>query len=449
MIELNNLLYKQFRNLFYYIKFVKTVQLTETTYFVIKETDPANSYCVHILSSFNKMLPYLLLILVSLYPSISGTNVAVTYDAASSTCTAAVSTCIESNVTYCHSSNESTTRSVAEELLRSSAKGIEATNQKMNSLIASVSEIKNTTTSNTRAIRELLELMEDLIALHNSSTSLPTSCQEIKNKEPTSPSGVYALAVNGSKVHLTYVYCHMGELCGSGGGWTRLAYLDMTDATENCPSGFRLYQSGGVRACGRAYNADASCQSVQFPSNGISYSQVCGRVTGYQYASPDAVQHGLWINPLNYVGGTDPKHNNINKAYVDGVSITRGSPRQHVWTLMGGLLGSGIANDGRYNCPCSSGSLQSSYVQDFVKNNYFCESGATTSFTRTLLTADPLWDGQGCGYLETACCSAPGLPWFYRNYTTTTTDYIELRVCGDQETDDEDTPVSFYEIYVK
>ena len=392
------------------------------------------------------MLSYLLLILVSLYPSISGTNIAVTYDAASSTCTAAISTCTESNATYFHSSNESV---FAEQLLRRNAKGIKEINQKMNRLIASVSEIKNTTTSNTRAIRELLQLMEDLITLHNSSSStpLPTSCQEIKNKEPTSPSGVYALAVNGSDIK--HVYCHMGELCGSGGGWTRLAYLDMTDSKEVCPSGFKMHKSGGVRACGRAYNADASCTSVQFPSNGLNYSQVCGRVVGYQYASPDAVQHGLWQNPQHYVGGTDPKHNDINKAYVDGVSITRGSPRKHVWTLMGGLLGSRLFWDGRYNCPCSSGSIQGPYVQNFIDNNYFCESGAVNSFTRTLYTADPLWDGQGCGTLETACCSAPGLPWFHRNYTTTTTDYIELRVCGDQETDDEDTPVSFYEIYVK
>uniref|UniRef100_A0A1X7TKB7 Fibrinogen C-terminal domain-containing protein n=1 Tax=Amphimedon queenslandica TaxID=400682 RepID=A0A1X7TKB7_AMPQE len=213
------------------------------------------------------MLSYLLLILVSLYPSISGTNIAVTYDAASSTCTAAISTCIDSNVTYCHSSNESTSTSFAEKLLKRNAKGIKATNQKMSDLIGSVSEIKNTATSNTRAIRELLEQMEDLIALHNSSTSspIPTSCQEIKNKEPNSPSGVYALATNGSNINLRYVYCHMEELCSSGGGWTRLAYLDMTDATENCPSGFKLYQSGGVRACGRAYNADASCH--QFSSH--------------------------------------------------------------------------------------------------------------------------------------------------------------------------------------
>ena len=69
------------------------------------------------------------------------------------------------------------------------------------------------------------------------------------------------------------------ELCGSRGGWTRLAYLNMSNATQSCPSGFRLYQSGGVRACGRS-GSSGSCVSVQFPSNGISYSQICGRVDG-------------------------------------------------------------------------------------------------------------------------------------------------------------------------
>ena len=166
--------------------------------------------------------------------------------------------------------------------------------------------------------------MEDLLTLHNDSSfssfsPLPTSCQKIKNKQPNSPSGVYLLATanDGTK----YVYCNMQELCGSGGGWTRLAYLDMTDSTENCASGFKLYQSGGVRACGKATSSVGSCTSVQFPSNGISYSQVCGRVVGYQYVSPNAVD--------TTIGGTS-SHNNINSYYVDGVSITRGSPRQHV-----------------------------------------------------------------------------------------------------------------------
>ena len=138
----------------------------------------------------------------------------------------------------------------------------------MDGLIASLSHIKDTTTTNAGAINDILLLVEGLlIRLHNDSSSssfspLPISCQEIKNKQPNSPSGVYLLATanDGTK----YVYCNMEELCGSGGGWTRLAYLDMTDSTENCPSGFKLYQSGGVRACGRAKSSEGSCTSVQF-----------------------------------------------------------------------------------------------------------------------------------------------------------------------------------------
>ena len=61
------------------------------------------------------------------------------------------------------------------------------------------------------------------------------------DNQPISPSGVYLLATASSK-GTKYVYCNMEELCGSGGGWTRLAYLDMSNSTVNCPSGFKLYQ---------------------------------------------------------------------------------------------------------------------------------------------------------------------------------------------------------------
>ena len=317
----------------------------------------------------------------------------------------------------------------------------------MDGLIASLSHIKDTTTTNAGAINDILLLVEDLLTLHNDSSSssfspLPTSCHETKNKQPNSPSGVYLLATanDGTK----YVYCNMEELCGSGGGWTRLAYLDMTDSTENCPSGFKLYQSGGVRACGRATSSVGSCTSVQFPSNRISYSQVCGRVVGYQYASPDAID--------TTIGGIS-SHNDINSYYVDGVSITRGSPRQHVWTLMAGITEASYfknTRDARYNCPCSQGSPQNSTLQSFIGNDYYCESGNPNNvFHFTLYTSDPLWDGKGCGSLEGNCCTAPGLPWFHKVLNTTTTDYLELRVCGDQETTNDDVPVSFYELYVK
>ena len=82
-------------------------------------------------------------------------------------------------------------------------------------------------------------------------------------------SGNYTIYPDGTYSGATSVYCNMGELCGSGGGWTRLAYLNMSDATENCPSGFRLYTSGSVRACGRPSSGGGSCASIQFPSNGI------------------------------------------------------------------------------------------------------------------------------------------------------------------------------------
>ena len=205
----------------------------------------------------------------------------------------------------------------------------------------------------------------------------------------------------------------MKELCGSGGGWTRLAYLDMTDATQNCPSGFRLYQSGGVRACGRATSSIGSCVSVQFPSNGISYSQVCGRVVGYQWGSTDAVYPGNYSREA-YGSAIEQHHNDINSYYLNGVSITRGSPRQLVWTLIAGQHEASNGYYGYYNCPCSQGSRQNSTLQSFIGNDYFCESGnpADGTYDSILYTSDPLWDGKGSGGREGNCCtSRPSLPW--------------------------------------
>ena len=306
--------------------------------------------------------------------------------------------------------------------------------QKLINIVNTLSNLQDTSTSTAGVADDILLIAQELLVLHNDSTALPTSCKQIHEQQPNSPPGYYILAGTNE----TYsTYCNMGTLCGSGGGWTRLAYLDMSDATQNCPSGFRLYQSGGVRACGRPATNSASCVSVQFPSNGISYSQICGRVTGYQYGSTDAVSES---------------DNNVNSHYLDGVSITRGSPRQHVWSLYAGVY-SDYSNSINI-CPCAGGTSP----QSFVGNYYFCEAGTPgTSISRILYTSDPLWDGQGCTGLESSCCAVPGIPWFHRDYgSTTTTDYIELRVCGDEGTTSgdegttsDDAPVSYYEIYVQ
>ena len=328
------------------------------------------------------------------------------------------------------------------------------TSSQLDTLITSVDDnVKNIkdllsiSSINQNAINNLTDIIKDLLHIVTNSppSVLPNSCQDIKMKWPDSSSGYYY--IRGKDV-----YCHMEELCNSEGGWTKIAYLDMSDSSANCPPGFRLYQSKGVRACGRQSFGDFSCQSVKFPSYGISYTQVCGRVVGYQYATPDAIQHGQWKNPQKYIGGTDPKHNDINSVYVDGVSLTHGSPRQHVWTFMAGPTANKTIYDGRFNCPCSPGSLQSSHIQFFVGDDYFCESGNSDpngNIPRHLYTTDPLWDGKGCGSIEQTCCQAPGLPWFHKVLNSTTTDYLEMRVCGDQETNDEDVPVNYYEIYIR
>ena len=218
-------------------------------------------------------------------------------------------------------------------------------------------------------------------------------------------------------------------LCGST-GWTRVAYLDMTHPSESCPSAFSEINENGVRACRRKYSNGGSCNSLTFSTHALSYSEVCGRVVGYQYRTTD----GLYV-----------ESENINTYYVDGISITRGSPRQHVWTLVGGLS---EARTDKNSCPCNEGGTVN--VPSFIGNDYFCESGNPDVFGNYQLFADdPLWDGLSCGGLEGGCCNATSLPWFHKVLDTPTTDYLELRICGSYLTTDEDTPVSLYEIFVK
>ena len=99
-------------------------------------------------------------------------------------------------------------------------------------------------------------------------------------------------------------------------------------------------------------------------------------------------------------------------------------------------------------CPCATGSSQTS--PSFVGSDYFCESGCSGDFDNSrFYHADCLWDGEQCGAIEGGCCGATGLPWFHKTLSTPTSDYIELRVCCNQGTSDEDVPVGLYEIYVK
>ena len=256
------------------------------------------------------------------------------------------------------------------------------------------------------------------------------SCEEIKSVCPESESGQYQiLDIPNKEIH--NVYCNMGELCGDqDGGWTRVGFLDMTNTSQKCPTGLKLYELNGIRACGR-YPSDG-CQSVVFDIKSVKYSRVCGRVYGYQKGTPDAI-----------VGDGD---RSINDHYIDGVSITRGNPRQHLWSFIGALYERSKFLGHRSTCPCSN----AQNTPPFVGDHYYCESGNPRNYrTYEFFTEDVLWDGKQCGGLETDCCDVPGLPWFHRILEERTNDDIELRICGNSNIANEDTPVGSYEIYVK
>ena len=258
-----------------------------------------------------------------------------------------------------------------------------------------------------------------------------TSCEAIHKKWPNNPSGYYNIASKNGSVH--QMYCHMESLCNSTGGWMRIANLNMTEG-GSCPDGFRMYSEGGVHACGRPVNKSGSCVGTIFSSSGIKYSQVCGKVIGYQVGWPDAARRD------------DGSNYDINSFYADGVSVTHGSPRKHIWTLMSGESESSFRHS---RCPCGNyGSIPS----PFVGSDYYCESGhkdKSNPIYGKLYPSDPLWDGKECGTSETSCCQRPLIPWFYKSIGYYTTDYIEMRICCDEGTNDEDVAVEQYELYVK
>ena len=333
-----------------------------------------------------KLFISLLLIVTTCCITVESSNLALTFDANNSTCTAACTACPKES-TDCNNQDNTLLINQLLNTTQANTQAIQHTLQQVNIIASTLTRIKNTTITNSGVINDILLLVEELLAIHNESTitPIPTSCQEIKERMPASPSGVYLLGVNGET---RYVYCHMEELCGSNEGWTRVAYLDMSDLSEVCPTGFRLYESNGVRACGRP-DSGPSCQSVQFPSSGISYSQVCGRVVGYQHGTPDGI----------YKEGAN--HDDIDSYYVDGISLTHGSPRQHIWTFIAGLQENSPYMYASGLCPCAPDSTQLSNIQSFIGNDYFCESGCPGQFQAgTPYFSDPLWDGKQCGSIE-------------------------------------------------
>ena len=221
-----------------------------------------------------------------------------------------------------------------------------------------------------------------------------------------------------------------GYSCGGSTGWRRVAYLNMSDPSQQCPSVWQEITTPH-RVCGRR-SSSAGCEGLTYSTGSEQYDQVCGRIIGYQIGDPDP-----------FFG----RHNSINTYYICGISVTHGSPRQHIWTFAAGNDELSLT----HSCPCVHGSDEGQSIPSFVGQNYFCETGIVLNPGQPgtfFSNGDPLWDGQGCGPTS-SCCTFNSPPWFNVRLSPPTTDYIEVRICSDQGIGHDDSPIQLMELYVK
>ena len=237
--------------------------------------------------------------------------------------------------------------------------------------------------------------------------------------------------------------------CGGSTGWRRVAYLNMADPSQQCPSAWQEINTPH-RVCRKTSitaGEHSSCDGVTYSTGSEQYDQVCGRIIGYQIGTPYAF--------IPYPHGSGAS---IDGVYVIGVSVTHGSPRQHIWTFAGGADET-VGYWSQFNlasvlCPCVSGSTAGYYIPSYVGQSYFCESGLTqfngTQWGVLWPDGDPLWDGQGCGPTS-SCCTLNSPPWFNVQLPSPTSDYIEVRLCGQNSNGNQydDTPIQLLELYVK
>ncbi len=252
-----------------------------------------------------------------------------------------------------------------------------------------------------------------------------SSCKDIP---PEYPSGNYTLKTVQSGTPFT-AYCDMTPgRCNTTGGWTRVAHLNMSNPDQSCPSGLANITHNTSMRLRLCHNPSVgTCVSTIYSTHGIKYSQITGKVVGYQYGATKAF----------YGYQNSFKAHTIEGVYVDGVSITIGRPgyRHHVWTFASAY--NEEPTNFSYSCSCISD--QPTRYRDppsFVSADYFCDTGAVKdSFDHTLVdetrlyTEHPLWDGKGCGD-GSSCCEFNRPPWFCQHLPETITDDIEVRLCA-------------------
>ena len=169
------------------------------------------------------------------------------------------------------------------------------------------------------------------------------SCSEIYqiNKASRGASGNYWINTT-TGVH--QVYCDMELECGGHkGGWMKIADFD-TSRGDDCPSGWANITTPNqppypaIQVCRSPSDTLTGCFPTIFSVNNASYNSICGKIKGYQKGSPSAFD--------------EIYRHSLNNLYVEGISVTLGNPRKHVWTYAVGLTESDSQRT--HTCPCTA-----------------------------------------------------------------------------------------------
>ena len=201
--------------------------------------------------------------------------------------------------------------------------------------------------------------------------------------------------------------------CGEG-LWKQVVVLNLSNTQQDCPSGWSLRSN--PRSCSQTQAP--GCSLVTFPAN-TTYNEVCGRAVGAASGSNDAFK------------GFSSFRTGFN--YADGVNVflSTATP-QHVWTL---------ATDQRHHyrprCPCSNNTGYD--FPDFVGSHYFCDTHEASN-TR-------LWDGERCSAVT--CCDYNNPPWFHVSFSSSFMSDIQVRICTDEDSNNEVISLVELELYVQ
>ena len=79
-----------------------------------------------------------------------------------------------------------------------------------------------------------------------------------------------------NEIHQIVASVIASSICNGTPGWRRIAFINMTSTSYDCPTGLRL-TAYSKRTCGRSHTT-AGCSSTSFSVGGLPYSRVCGRI---------------------------------------------------------------------------------------------------------------------------------------------------------------------------